>query len=185
MRSKVLGRTMQSSVRLVCAAILSAEPHRHLYRTATASYRLHPLIILNPKMPIPPHLADKFQKCFAPGVIHVEPSTKAVTVNEQNMRGDTVSREVLRHPEFQGCVDLKRVRDFFLCKFYLFTLDTRLMCTYLLVHIESEGPYAPERLFLEAIKVMREKIANIRQAAVTLLDDGESRTGEDVEMAGA
>jgi hypothetical protein len=39
-----------------------------------------------------------------------------VSVDEKNMRKDTVSREVLRHPEFEGCVELKRVRDFFLCE---------------------------------------------------------------------
>jgi DNA-directed RNA polymerases I and III subunit RPAC1 len=36
--------------------------------SATASYRLLPHIILNPEKPIPPEHAEKFQKCFAPGV---------------------------------------------------------------------------------------------------------------------
>ena len=38
------------------------------FSAATASYRLHPLIILNPEKPIPPHLAKKFVSCFSPGV---------------------------------------------------------------------------------------------------------------------
>jgi DNA-directed RNA polymerase I and III subunit RPAC1 len=38
-------------------------------------------------------------------------------VDEKNVRKDTVSREVLRHPEFAGMVELSRVRDHFLCEF--------------------------------------------------------------------
>lgn len=64
--------------------------------------------------------------------------------------------------------------------------------TSLSVNVESEGPYEPERLLPEAIKVMRGKIAAIRKAAEELLvvdDDGlpaGSRPpgGEDVEMGG-
>lgn len=41
--------------------------------SATASYRLHPLIVLNPKNPVPRHLAQKFAKCFSPGVVKVSP----------------------------------------------------------------------------------------------------------------
>ena len=78
------------------------------------------LIILNPEKPVPAHLATKFQECFSPGVIRVDPRTKKVSVDEKNMRRDTVGREVLRHPEFEGCVELKRVRDFFLCELIFF-----------------------------------------------------------------
>ena len=39
--------------------------------------------------------------------------------------------------------------------------------------MESEGPYAPEELLPEAIKVMRGKIASIRVAAEALLADSE------------
>ena len=38
---------------------------------ATASYRLHPLVILNKSKPVPRHLAAKFQSCFSPGVITI------------------------------------------------------------------------------------------------------------------
>lgn len=99
-----------------------------IFFIATASYRLLPLIILNPKKPVPPHLAEKFQKCFAPGVIHVDERTKEVKVIEENMRMDTVSREALRHPEFDGCVELKRVRDYFLCKSKTVSSNNELMC---------------------------------------------------------
>jgi len=36
------------------------------------------------------------------------------------------------------------------------------------VSIESESAYAPERLFVEAISVMRDKIAAVRSAAAAL-----------------
>jgi DNA-directed RNA polymerase I and III subunit RPAC1 len=49
----------------------------------------------------------------------------------------------------------------------------------LLVNVESEGPYEPERLLPEAIKVMREKIATIKQAAEALRGGGDG----DVSMA--
>ena len=37
----------------------------------------------------------------------------------KNPRRDTVSREVLRHPEFENLVKLGRVRDHFLCEFFI------------------------------------------------------------------
>ncbi|OSX61381.1 hypothetical protein POSPLADRAFT_1057137 [Postia placenta MAD-698-R-SB12] len=136
---------------------------------ATASYRTHPLILLNPSMPVPPHLAQKFAKCFSPGVVQVSADGE-VSIDEHNLRKESMSREVLRHKEFEGCVELKRIRDWF-----IFT-------------VESEGPYAPEALFPESVRVMREKIANIRRAAEALLADADGGGGVgadgDVEMAG-
>ncbi|KAH9835601.1 insert subdomain of RNA polymerase alpha subunit [Rhodofomes roseus] len=136
---------------------------------ATASYRLHPLIILNPSKPVPPHLAHKFAKCFSPGVVQVSKDGE-ISIDERNLRKESMSREVLRHKEFEGCVELKRVRDWF-----IFT-------------VESEGPYAPQDLFPESIRVMREKIANIRRAAEALLADADAPAGPgpdgDVEMGG-
>jgi DNA-directed RNA polymerases I and III subunit RPAC1 len=117
---------------------------------ATASYRLHPLILLNPAHPIPPHLAKKFASCFSPGVVKVSKEGQ-VSIDMHGMRKDSVSREVLRHEEFQGSIELKRIRDWFI------------------FNVESEGPYTPERLLPEAIKVMRDKIASIRKAAEALL----------------
>ncbi|EIM80896.1 uncharacterized protein STEHIDRAFT_105319 [Stereum hirsutum FP-91666 SS1] len=123
-----------------------AKDHAKFQAVATASYRLLPLIILNPSKPVPPHLATKFQQCFSPGVIRVDPKTKEVSVDEEGMRKESMSREVLRHPEFEGCVTLARKRDHFI------------------FNIESEGAYAPEALFLESIKVMREKISVLKRA---------------------
>jgi DNA-directed RNA polymerase I and III subunit RPAC1 len=97
----------------------------NLQVTATASYRLLPLVILNPEKPVPPELAEKFKKCFSPGVIRVDPRTKAVSVDSKKMRNETMSREVYRHPEFEGCAQLARVRDHFLCMCPL--LDLRVL----------------------------------------------------------
>lgn len=138
---------------------------------ATASYRLHPLIILNPEKPIPPHLAKKFASCFSPGVVTIDKDGE-VTIDERNMRKDSVSREVLRHKEFEGSVQLRRIRDWFI------------------FNVESEGPYAPERLFLESIKVMRDKIATIKAAAEGLMANADAEPNlanadGDVEMGEA
>ncbi|KAG6336333.1 hypothetical protein ID866_2758 [Astraeus odoratus] len=137
--------------------------HAKFSPVATASYRLLPKIILNPAKPVPPSLADKFRECFSDGVIKVNPRTKEVSVDENQARRETMSREVYRYPAFDGCVQLARVRDHFL------------------FNIESEGFYPPQRLLLEAIAVMRTKISTIKKAAQALLDD--SGTTEDVEMA--
>lgn len=87
------------------------------------------------------------------------------------MRKDSVSREVLRHEEFNGCVELKRIRDWFICEFVVKQRFASTDVCRFLVTVESEGPYAPERLLPESIKVMREKISSIRQAAQALLAD--------------
>ncbi|KAG2015205.1 RNA polymerase subunit, variant 2 [Coprinopsis cinerea AmutBmut pab1-1] len=139
--------------------------HAKFTPVATASYRLLPHIKI--KKPIPPEHAEKFAKCFSPGVIKVDPQTKQVSVDEHNVRKDTVTREVFRHPEFADSVELSRVRDYFL------------------FNVESEGPYAPERLLPEAIKVMREKIATIKAAAEALLNDQNGAGDGDVSMADA
>ncbi|KAJ8523126.1 hypothetical protein ONZ45_g409 [Pleurotus djamor] len=129
--------------------------HAKFSPVATASYRLLPYIQLNADKPVPPYLAKKFQSCFSPGVIRIDPRTNAVSIDPVAVRDDTVSREVLRHPEFEGCVELKRIRDYFM------------------FNVESESAYPPERLLPEAIRVMRSKIANIRQAAEALRPDVE------------
>ncbi|PCH35460.1 hypothetical protein WOLCODRAFT_166280 [Wolfiporia cocos MD-104 SS10] len=127
---------------------------------ATASYRLHPLILLNPSKPVPPHLAEKFARCFSPGVVQIG-SNGEVSIDQRAMRKESMSREVFRHKEFEGCVQLKRIRDWF-----IYT-------------VESEGPHPPQELLPEAIQVMRSKIADIRRAAEALL------AGADGEQEGA
>ena len=86
---------------------------------ATASYRLLPYIILDDANPVPPHLATRFRDCFSPGVIKVDLRTKKVSVDQRGVRGETMSREVLRHPDLAKYVRLARVRDHFICTFSL------------------------------------------------------------------
>ena len=45
----------------------------------------------------------------------------------KNPRRDTVSQEVLRHPEFENLVKLGRIRDHFLCEFPHHVTDTFLI----------------------------------------------------------
>lgn len=47
----------------------------------------------------------------------MNPRTGYVEVDEKKVRNESMSREVLRHPEFEGSVKLGRVRDWFLCTF--------------------------------------------------------------------
>lgn len=90
--------------------------HAKFSPVATASYRLLPHIKL--RGPIPEQHQEKFQKCFAPGVIAIRKDKKGESqVVVENPRKDTVSREVLRHKEFEGLVELSRIRDHFLCMF--------------------------------------------------------------------
>jgi hypothetical protein len=86
------------------------------YRTATASYRLLPCIHI--RSPIPQEHQEKFKACFPPGVIAIEPDASGQPqCVVKNPRKDTVSREVLRHPEFADLVELTRIRDHFICTF--------------------------------------------------------------------
>ena len=117
-----------------------------VYLIATAAYRLMPHIQIAPEG-IPSRLCDKFAQCFAPGVIEVKTnrSTGAISLRARifihlhfgtvgkkevvlkNPRRDTVSREVLRHPEFENLVKLGRIRDHFLCEFLHRAIDIFLM----------------------------------------------------------
>lgn len=111
-----------------------------------------------------------------------------MSIDEHNLRKESMSREVLRHKEFEGCVELKRIRDWFICEWCLLFSVYSQCANFIAVTVESEGPYAPEALFPESVRVMREKIANIRRAAEALLADADGGGGVgadgDVEMAG-
>jgi DNA-directed RNA polymerase I and III subunit RPAC1 len=49
-------------------------------------------------------------------VIEVEDVKGVATARVANARLDTMSREVLRHPEFNDIVTLQRRRDHFICE---------------------------------------------------------------------
>ncbi|GAA5845430.1 hypothetical protein JCM11251_005071 [Rhodosporidiobolus azoricus] len=111
---------------------------------ATASYRLLPSIQLLGD--IPPPLHAKFQSCFPPGVIDVDGGRLSV----RDPRKDTVSREVLRHPEFEGKVKLGRVRDHFI------------------FNLESAGQYPPQELIPAAVGVLLAKVRDVRAGVQAL-----------------
>jgi DNA-directed RNA polymerase I and III subunit RPAC1 len=104
--------------------------HAKFSPVATASYRLLPHIII--RQPIPRELQTKFKECFTKGVIEIENDANGEPqCVVKNPRKDTVTREVLRHKEFEGLVELTRIRDHFLCE-YIFVYDavvSAVMCT--------------------------------------------------------
>ncbi|PWY98882.1 putative Rpc40-40 kd subunit of DNA-directed RNA polymerases I and III [Testicularia cyperi] len=118
--------------------------HAKFSPVATATYRLLPHISI--LQPIPDEHVDKFVKCFPPGVIGVRGAPGSREVFVQEARKDTVSREVLRHAEFEDKVRLGRVRDHFL------------------FDLESSGIIPPQNLLPEAIKTLRSKIGTLRKA---------------------
>lgn len=138
--------------------------HAKFSPVATASYRLLPDVKI--ERPILGDDAKKFAKCFPKGVIGLEP----VTSEEASRRGsgyeghageqkavvkdafnDTVSRECLRHDEFQGKVKLGRVRDHFI------------------FNVESTGQFESDVLFLEAVKVLKLKCARWKRGLGDLM----------------
>ena len=58
---------------------------------------------------------------------------------------DTVSRECLRHEEFEGKVKLGRVRDHFIFS------------------VESTGQWDSDELFLESVKVLKSKCESLKR----------------------
>ncbi|EWC45247.1 hypothetical protein DRE_05974 [Drechslerella stenobrocha 248] len=127
-----------------CVLGLGAD-HAKFSPVATASYRLLPSIRIT--QPITGEDAEKFVNCFPKGVAEVQTdkrtgSKKAVVVNP---RKDTVSREVLRHDEFKGKVELGRIRDHFIFS------------------IESTGMYNSDELFLQAVQILKKKCIDFQE----------------------
>ncbi|KAF3200233.1 DNA-directed RNA polymerases I and III subunit RPAC1 [Orbilia oligospora] len=121
------------------------QDHAKFSPVATASYRLLPSIKI--KKPITGEDAEKFVNCFPKGVAEVQKDKKtgektAVVVNP---RKDTVSREVLRHDEFKGKVELGRIRDHFIFS------------------IESTGMYNSDELFLQAVQILKKKCTDFQE----------------------
>ncbi|KAF3939943.1 hypothetical protein ABW19_dt0206938 [Dactylella cylindrospora] len=121
------------------------QDHAKFSPVATASYRLLPAIKI--KQPITGEDAEKFVQCFPRGVAEVQTDRKtgekkAVVVNP---RKDTVSREVLRHDEFKGKVELGRVRDHFIFS------------------VESTGMYNSDELFLQAVQILKKKCVDFQE----------------------
>ncbi|KAM3534072.1 hypothetical protein MY4038_002598 [Beauveria bassiana] len=137
--------------------------HAKFSPVATASYRLLPTIkILKPIVGVD---AEKFQGCFPQGVIGLQKITKKDAVpgsgleeHVGEMRAvvedaskDTVSRECLRHPEFEGKVKLGRRRDHFIFS------------------VESTGQWDSDELFLESVKHLRVKCQRLEKQVLNMV----------------
>lgn len=139
--------------------------HAKYSPVATASYRLLPTISI--LKPILGKDAEKFARCFPQGVIGFETVTKKEAAKKgsgyEGYEGekkavvldamkDTVSRECLRHEEFEGKVKLGRIRDHFIFS------------------IESVGQWESDALFLESIKLLRLKCTTLQSHLKSMMD---------------
>ncbi len=138
--------------------------HAKFSPVATASYRLLPTIqILKPILGAE---AEKFARCFPQGVIGLDKVTKKeagvagsgyeghageVKAVVKDAMKDTVSRECLRHPEFEGKVRLGRRRDHFIFS------------------IESTGQWDSDELFMESVKHLKLKCKKLEQQVVNMV----------------
>lgn len=132
--------------------------HAKFSPVATASYRLMPVIrILKPILGAD---AVKFARCFPRGVVKVdkvsaqlanqpgsgyeghEGEDMAVVVDPMR---DTVSRECLRHPEFEGKVKLGREQDHFIFR------------------VESVGQAESDDIFLESVRILKAKCLMLKR----------------------
>ncbi len=131
--------------------------HSKYSPVATASYRLLPVIKI--LRPILGDDARKFVGCFPEGVAGLERVTREearaagsgyegregeVKAAVRDPMRDMVSREVLRHPEFEGKVRLGRRRDHFIFS------------------IESLGQWDSDELFVEAVRTLKRKCQVLR-----------------------
>jgi DNA-directed RNA polymerase I and III subunit RPAC1 len=131
--------------------------HAKFSPVATASYRLLPTITIT--KPILGKDAMKFARCFPRGVIAVETVTKKEAAQKgsgyeghegekkavvRDPMQDTVSRECLRHEEFNGKVKLGRVRDHFIFS------------------VESLGQWDSDEMFLESVKTLKSKCQRLK-----------------------
>lgn len=135
------GQKIEAELHLVKGV---GKDHAKFSPVATASYRLLPHIII--KKPITGELAEKFVSCFPEGVAEVRVINDVPTAVVVNPRKCTMSREVLRHPEFVDNVILTRKRDHFI------------------FNIESVGIITPQDLFIQSIAILVEKCQTAQNA---------------------
>ena len=138
--------------------------HAKFSPVATATYRLLPTIDI--VRPIVGDDAMKFARCFPRGVIDVE----EVTEEESQRQGsgyegkagerkavvadvmrDTVSRECLRHEEFNGKVKLGRMRDHFIFS------------------VESTGQVPSDALFIQSVRILRGKCRRLKGSLANMV----------------
>lgn len=136
--------------------------HAKFSPVATASYRLLPEIQILED--ICGEDAGLFQSCFPPGVVDIVEEGGVRKAKVVNARKDTVSREVLRHKEFEEKVRLTRVRDHFI------------------FNVESTGILKPEDIVHQALDVLIEKCEIAKEAmAKAVQGDGEDSSDETMD----
>lgn len=108
--------------------------HAKFSPVSTAFYRLLPEITIN--RTVTGDDAKLVQSCFSPGVIGINDSGEAFV---QDARYDTCSRNIYRYPHIVDAVTEARVRDHFIFS------------------IESVGAYKPNDIFLESVKLLKNK----------------------------
>ncbi|XP_063628048.1 DNA-directed RNA polymerases I and III subunit RPAC1 [Cydia splendana] len=112
--------------------------HAKFSPVATASYRLLPEITLTREVIGSESIL--LQNCFSPGVIGIDPEGRAFV---RDARYDTCSRNVYKYEEIKDAVILSRVRDHFI------------------FNVESVGAMAPNVIFVEAVKILKEKCKSL------------------------
>lgn len=125
--------------------------HAKFSPVATASYRLMPIIDI--LQPITGSDARKFARCFPRGVIGLRDTDGDVEAFVQDPMRDTVSRECLRHPEFEGKVKLGRRRDHFIFS------------------VEGTGQWDSDDMFLDSIAVLRQKCVDMKRCLAALREN--------------
>ncbi|KAJ1946172.1 DNA-directed RNA polymerase core subunit rpc40, partial [Kickxella alabastrina] len=133
--------------------------HAKYSPVATASYRLLPDIQILED--ITGEDAELFRDCFPPGVVEIVEEGGVKKANVVNARKDTVSREVLRHKQFEGKVRLTRVRDHFI------------------FNIESTGAISPEKLVSQALDILIEKCDISKAAMASVMKGGAEEEDEE------
>ncbi|CAH0400528.1 unnamed protein product [Chilo suppressalis] len=119
--------------------------HAKFSPVATASYRLLPDIRLTRE--VNGGEATLLQSCFSPGVIAIDEDGCARVAEP---RYDTCSRNVYRYDEIKDAVELSRIRDHFI------------------FNVESVGAMAPNIIFVEAVKILRDKCKSLLDELNTL-----------------
>lgn len=132
--------------------------------TATASYRLLPEITLTRE--VLGGQAVLLQSCFSPGVIGIDSEGRAYV---KDARYDTCSRNIYRHDDIKDAALLSRIRNHFIC---MLNSDISLLKVYSMVwfclcfnsfsvNVESVGAMAPNVIFVEAVKILRDKCKSL------------------------
>ncbi|XP_059053305.1 DNA-directed RNA polymerases I and III subunit RPAC1 [Achroia grisella] len=119
--------------------------HAKFSPVATASYRLLPEITLTRE--VSGTDATLLQSCFSPGVIEIDSKGRAFV---KDARYDTCSRNVYRYDNIKDAVVMSRIRDHFI------------------FNVESVGAMSPNVIFIEAVKVLRDKCKCLLEELNTL-----------------